>query len=158
MEVTITVLKLEKDGDYHLVLQGASGDTLVGEIPTGTKRFVGDSPWLQNIKDARRAVDDKLVHHLSPRDFVLPPGGTMLVPRNALSGDVPVAPMADFKMPESFRTPEEGMETEMATFKTRIPSTPARITGIGFFDRAHGQTGAAPNVIELHPILKVEFL
>jgi hypothetical protein len=40
---------------------------------------------------------------------------------------------------------------------TRI-SVRARITGVGFFDRAHGATGAAPNVIELHPVLRAEFL
>ena len=35
---------------------------------------------------------------------------------------------------------------------------PVTVTGVGFFDRAHGQTGAAPNVIELHPVLKIEWL
>jgi len=29
----------------------------------------------------------------------------------------------------------------------------ATFSGIGFFDRPHGQTGAAPNGIELHPVL-----
>jgi hypothetical protein len=29
----------------------------------------------------------------------------------------------------------------------------ATITGIGFFDYPHGQTGVAPNAIELHPVL-----
>lgn len=32
------------------------------------------------------------------------------------------------------------------------------VTGVGFFDRNHGQTGAAPNFIELHPVLKLRFL
>jgi hypothetical protein len=31
-----------------------------------------------------------------------------------------------------------------------------RITGIGFFDFKHGQTGVAKNAIELHPVLRVE--
>jgi Protein of unknown function (DUF3761) len=31
------------------------------------------------------------------------------------------------------------------------------ITGVGFFDYLHFQSGAAPNGIELHPILDVEF-
>src|SRR5205807_6428653 len=30
------------------------------------------------------------------------------------------------------------------------------VTGVGFFDFLHGQTGAAPNGIELHPVLKIE--
>ena len=32
-----------------------------------------------------------------------------------------------------------------------------RIAGVGFFDRNHGQYGAAPNFIELHPVLAIEF-
>jgi hypothetical protein len=33
-----------------------------------------------------------------------------------------------------------------------------RVTGVGFFDFLHGQTGVAPNGIELHPVLKIEFV
>ena len=32
-----------------------------------------------------------------------------------------------------------------------------QITGVGFFDFIHGQRGVAPNGIELHPVLDVEF-
>jgi hypothetical protein len=32
-----------------------------------------------------------------------------------------------------------------------------RVTGVGFFDFLHGQRGVAPNGIELHPVLDVEF-
>jgi hypothetical protein len=32
-----------------------------------------------------------------------------------------------------------------------------RVMGVGFFDRSHGQLGAAPNLIELHPVLALEF-
>lgn len=31
------------------------------------------------------------------------------------------------------------------------------VTGVGFFDYAHGQTGVAKNAIELHPVLQVAF-
>lgn len=158
VEGTITVLNQEKDGDCHLVFQGASGATLVAEVPTPTTTFIGDSPWLQNIKEARQAVDDKLVHNLSPQDFVLPPGGKKLVPRNSLSGDLAIPAQAAFSMPESFRTPAEGEESLIPTFQTAVKPTSARITGVGFFDRAHDATGAAPNVIELHPVLKIEWL
>jgi hypothetical protein len=37
-------------------------------------------------------------------------------------------------------------------------SAKVRVTGVGFFDKIHGQTGAAPNGIELHPVLGIEFL
>ena len=33
-----------------------------------------------------------------------------------------------------------------------------RITGIGFFDRPHGQTGRARNMIEIHPVLDIAFI
>ena len=32
------------------------------------------------------------------------------------------------------------------------------VTGVGFFDYLHGQTGVAPNGIELHPVLKLRLL
>lgn len=32
-----------------------------------------------------------------------------------------------------------------------------RIMGVGFYDRNHGQYGAAPNFIELHPVLAIDF-
>jgi len=34
----------------------------------------------------------------------------------------------------------------------------ARVTGVAFFDFDHGQTGVAPNAIELHPILSFRCL
>lgn len=36
-------------------------------------------------------------------------------------------------------------------------NVPVTITGVGFFDFAHGQTGVAPNAIELHPVLNIAF-
>jgi hypothetical protein len=36
--------------------------------------------------------------------------------------------------------------------------TPVLVTGMAFFDPPHGQTGHAPNYIELHPILDIIFL
>jgi len=35
---------------------------------------------------------------------------------------------------------------------------PVEVTGIGFFDRPHNQVGRAPNNIEIHPILSIQFL
>jgi hypothetical protein len=42
-----------------------------------------------------------------------------------------------------------------STFKTA--SIPVRIHGVGFMDSVHGQTGVAPNGVELHPVLNIEF-
>ena len=33
-----------------------------------------------------------------------------------------------------------------------------RVTGVGFFDHNHGQIGAAPNLVELHPVLAIRRL
>ena len=151
IQAVIIALKHEVDGDYHLVLQGTSGATMVGEIPTPTKVFVGDSPWLTNIGQARQEIDQKLVRHLSPAAFAImngkymPQGAMMFEPRQT----------ADPAL--RFDTPPEGSSAVQPLFATRINPTPVRITGVGFFDRAHGATGAAPNVIELHPVLKVEW-
>ena len=41
--------------------------------------------------------------------------------------------------------------------KFRTTNVPVTLTGIGFFDKAHGQRGMAPNAIELHPVLSLTF-
>src|SRR5579883_1281902 len=152
IEATIIAMKHEADGDYHLVLQGASGVEMVAEIPTPTTQFIGDSPWLDNIAAARQQVDDKLVRTLSPADFALMNG--KFVPHAAMTFQ-PLA-MADPRL--SFQTPPPGSNAQQPLFATKLNPTQARITGVGFFDRAHGATGAAPNVIELHPVLKIEWI
>jgi hypothetical protein len=147
----IIALKHEKDGDYHLVLQGTSGQQMVAEIPTPTSVFIGDSPWLENIRQARREIDDKLVRHLSPASFGMM--NDRLVPQGATTSPLLTNPAPSV----SFVTPPAGSGLVQPLFQTAISPTLARITGVGFFDRAHGATGAAPNVIELHPTLKIEW-
>jgi hypothetical protein len=147
----IIALKHEKDGDYHLVLQGTSGQQMVAEIPTPTREFIGDSPWLENIGQARQAIDDRLVRHLSPASFGMM--DNKLVPLGAT-----IASLRLLAAPAmSLVTPPPGSGLVQPLFQTAITPALARITGVGFFDRAHGATGAAPNVIELHPVLKIEW-
>ena len=45
--------------------------------------------------------------------------------------------------------------TPTSSFQTA--NVPVTITGVGFFDFLHGQTGVAPNAIELHPVLDIQF-
>jgi hypothetical protein len=156
IEATIFVLKLEKDGDYHLALTGPGGKQMVAEIPTPSKLFLGDSPWLDNIREARQMVDDRFVSHLSPHDFV--PLDGVLVPRESLSAEL-LPQQRAFPAPESFVTPEGAGMIGMPAFQTAVKPTRARITGVGFFDRVHGATGASTtNGAELHPVLKIEWL
>src|SRR3954447_12090996 len=156
----ITALKLEDDGDYHLVLQGSSGEMMIGEVPTPTKTFLGNSPWLANIKAVRSAVDDKLLSKLSPHDFLA--FGNTLVPREAVSTEVQAVvreAIRSLPMPASFAFSREDLDTGLPTFKTQVKPTDARITGVGFFDRVHGQMGVSQfKGIELHPILRIEWL
>ncbi|HZS08970.1 MAG TPA: lamin tail domain-containing protein [Blastocatellia bacterium] len=59
-----------------------------------------------------------------------------------------------------------GIAQARATFDAHLTATtffqtadvPVRVTGVGFFDFIHGQTGVAPNGIELHPVLDIVFL
>src|SRR5258708_18092564 len=44
-----------------------------------------------------------------------------------------------------------------ATTSFQTANIPVQITGVGMFDFLHGQTGVAPNGIELHPILDIIF-
>src|SRR5205823_11394765 len=39
----------------------------------------------------------------------------------------------------------------------QIANLPVQMRGVGFFDFIHGQTGVAPNGIELHPLLDINF-
>lgn len=45
--------------------------------------------------------------------------------------------------------------TVSTSFQTA--NIPVQVTGVGFFDFSHGQHGAAPNEIELHPVLDILF-
>ena len=61
---------------------------------------------------------------------------------------------------------QSGIANARAEFDARLMSSPGQfqkvnvpvtVTGVGFFDRIHGQTGVAPNGIELHPVLDIQF-
>lgn len=45
--------------------------------------------------------------------------------------------------------------TATSTYKT--VTAPVAIKGVGFWDFLHGQTGVAPNGIEVHPVLDIQF-
>jgi|ERR1044072_1843545 hypothetical protein len=44
------------------------------------------------------------------------------------------------------------------TAKFKSTNVKVRVTGVGFFDKIHGQKGVADNGVEIHPVLKIEFL
>jgi Bacterial Ig domain len=104
LDATLTLYKLETDQDYHLVLQDASGNTLITEIPDPACVGSG-SPLAPGISNARAQFDAQL--------------------------------------------------TATSSFQTA--NIPVRVTGVGMFDFLHGQTGVAPNGIELHPVINIVF-
>ena len=81
-----------------------------------------------------RPEDDSDLH------VVLQQGG------NHMIGEAP-APYCD-----SHATPVRRRQMRVARNHVRLCAR-ARVTGVAFFDFDHGQTGVAPNAIELHPIL-----
>jgi hypothetical protein len=141
VKADITVIKKESDGDLHIVLQGDSGDTMVAESPTPHAPFVGAaSPWLAVMTEVRTKIAEKFGPQLA---------GTSLP--SATAGAAPVS------VPASHPQGHAALFEALAPFQTKVARTPAIVTGVGFFDRSHGQTGMAKNVIELHPILAIEF-
>ena len=104
IDATLTQYKLETDSDYHLVIQDASGNTMIVEIPDPACVGAG-SPFKNGITSARQKFD------------------------------------AQYTATTSFQT----------------ANIPVRVTGVGMFDFLHGQTGVAPNGIELHAILDIVF-
>jgi len=134
LTATVVEVKLEQDGDYHLVLKGASGKTMIGEIPNPDPAYVKNSAWLAEIKNARDAMDQKLGGPLAPADF---------------KPEEMAPPTEERKK----RPPPKSVTDGMTSVNAR-----ATITGVGFFDSSHGQTGVAPTAIEIHPIFSIEFL
>jgi hypothetical protein len=101
-DVTLSMIKLETDSDYHMVLSDGS-HTMIAEIPYPTCTTGG--AWTCFISRARSAVDAKL--------------------------------------------------TVSSSFQ--YPALTVTLRGVGFFDFLHGQTGVAPNGIELHAVLQICF-
>ena len=130
VKATITEAKLEQDGDYHLVLKD-KGQTMIGEIPDPDPAYVKNAVWLADIKLARGEMDKKLGKPLKAVDF----------------------------KPEDMGVPTEVRKTAVANQEAAMTQVGAQATiiGVGFFDSSHGQTGVAPNAIELHPIFSIQF-
>lgn len=149
IDCAIVAIKLEEDGDYHLVLQGASGEFMIGEAPTPGPPFVADtSRFKADIQRVRAAIDKRFFKKLKPEMFA--PMGKYQMPLSAFS----TAPTITGPAPAA---PGTGTLGSLA-FKSQVKPTKVRLTGVGFFDRVHGQSGVAPNGIELHPVLDIKFL
>ncbi|HEY8089976.1 MAG TPA: hypothetical protein VIF09_19075 [Polyangiaceae bacterium] len=101
-DVTLTLIKLETDSDYHMVVSDGT-HTMIVEIPYPTCDTGG--AWACFVSRARAEVDAKYTVTSSPK----------------------------------------------------YPAQTVTVRGFGFFDYSHGQTGVAPNAIELHPVVQLCF-
>jgi hypothetical protein len=100
---TLVEFKEEADSDFHLVIHGASGQSMIAEIPDPA--CMDGSPVRAQVAAARSGFVQRFG----------PASATKWTPANV----------------------------------------PITITGVLFFDVIHGQTGVAPNGVEVHPIISV---
>ncbi len=56
---------------------------------------------------------------------------------------------------QNARSEFDALYTPTSSFQNA--NVPVTVTGVGFFDSLHGQTGVAPNGIELHAVLDIQF-
>jgi hypothetical protein len=141
LDATITGYKLESDGDYHLVIADVHGNTMIAEIPDPAQLAQG-SFFAAQIATARQAFDTRFgIHAQAPAPA--PAQGTPAQGARAQGAPAQGAALA---------------EAPAAALPMLIKaSEQATLVGLGFFDFAHGQDGVAPNAIELHPVINIEF-
>lgn len=107
VEADVIDCRLMPDGDYRVTVRGASGKTMVLEMPNPAPEYVDPiSKFAGQIKDSRAQFDSKF-------------------------------------------HPERAL---------KAMSGHARIAGIGFFGRTYGSQKADGNIIQLHPVLNIEWL
>jgi hypothetical protein len=97
-----------------------------------------------------------LYKHETDADYhvVISDGARTMIVESADSGCVgPGSPLASGIA--QARAELDARLSPTSSFKTA--NLPVTVVGVGFFDFLHGQTGVAPNGIELHPLLDVVF-
>jgi hypothetical protein len=152
----IIAIKKEADGDFHIVLQGDSGETMIAEAPTARPPFVGpESPWFDAMKEVRRRIGDQFGPSFAGVAFQ-PMNAKFLMPAPPGAPGLLAVPAAP--PPAAPGAAETDIFDLAPPFKAKVPQTRAVIVGVGFFDRVHGQMGVAlENGAELHAILSIEF-
>ena len=106
--------------------------------------------WVVNATLTQYKLEEDSDYHLILRDDE---GGTIIAEIacpccvGASSPFAALIEQARTKFDERFR----------ATGSFQTANIPVRVSGVGMFDFLHGQTGVAPNGIELHPVLDIKF-
>jgi hypothetical protein len=144
LEATLTGYKHEQDGDYHLVIADDQGNKMIAEIPDPAALAPG-SFFVTEITGARQAFDKQFGLHTAAAAPVAAPAG--VAPAEAAPAEAAPSELA--------AAPEFGLAALVPALIGA--NTPVTLRGLGFFDFAHGQDGVAPNAIELHPVISIEF-
>jgi hypothetical protein len=130
LTATLQEFGQEADGDYHMVLADGQGHTMIGEIPNPDD-ITTPSHFATQIANARAAFDR---HFNRPENIGQPPQAAQPAPGPTVGAALGV----------------EGDTFHQAGVSVTL-------TGLGYFDFAHGQAGVAPNAIELHPVISIVF-
>ncbi len=111
--------------------------------------------WVIHGTLTKYKLEDDSDYHLVVQDGV----GTTMVTESVFPGDSPACVSASSPFLPGMAGTRCEMDSSLpfATGSFQTVSVPVRIVGVGMFDFAHGQTGAAPNQIELHPIIDIAF-
>jgi len=106
--------------------------------------------WVVNATLTSYKLEDDSDYHLVLRDDA---GQTMIaeIPSPDCVGSG--SPFAN-----QIRNARLEFDARLQASKTfQVANLPVEVRGVGFFDFKHGQTGVAPNAIELHPVLDIIF-
>lgn len=141
----------------------------VTRLPEENTVVVLDGRLVQFRRETGKTGDDD--YHLVITDDTLDftPGGKGTPHTHGLVAEIPnpdcVAGRKNDNPPVSHFAQQ--LQDMRAKFEQQFPNITegwndggaihVRITGVRFFDFAHNQAGRAPNVVEIHPILKIEF-
>jgi hypothetical protein len=101
-----------------------------------------------------RIVESKLEEDSDFHLVIVDPrtGGTMIVEFPAISCTLTAKPLLRRRM-QAARVAFIRACGFPSSSHVDLQHGAAMITGVGFFDYQHGQTGVAPNAIELHPVI-----
>ena len=111
--------------------------------------------WVIHGTLTKYKLEDDSDYHLVVQDGA----GVTMVTESVFPGDQPACVSASSPFLPGMAGARCEMDSSLpfATTSFQTVSVPVRIIGVGMFDFAHGQTGAAPNQIELHPVLDIAF-
>jgi hypothetical protein len=124
-------------------------------ISSRTKRIAGSAEYkvwqVQATLTAYKLERKDSDYHLVLQD---PSGKTMIAELpspNCLSSSSPFA--------TGIRNARTEFDRKFVVKPNRFThvNVPVKVTGIGFYDFSHGQTGIADNRIELHPVIDIHF-